>query len=168
MQKKRARSSATGFFSKKSISSKAALRVSEEKPPSLLSPDDDEANGDYLSASSPSSNAAPRTNSAELLHKLIDLQSFGGSWDLTSKLCALLGISLNNARAKVNKKLWAVWATVLAIVFCKAKCQSEEDVWDLVVGKAEEWLEGKVQEGGVDFEGGLEGLKGEAKGLLGC
>jgi hypothetical protein len=158
-------SPAMGFFSRKPKEAMARGKTVEmEGCP--FSPDSDEG-GNCSMASALAGDATPTTNPTELLHKLIDLQSFGGSWVLTSELCALLGINLNDAEAKVDKRLWAVFATVLAVVFCRMRFQAEEDVWDLVVGKAEEWLEERVREGGVDFEGGVEGLKNEARGVLG-
>ncbi|KAI9774356.1 MAG: hypothetical protein M1840_004250 [Geoglossum simile] len=101
---------------------------------------------------------------AETLHALIALQSFTGSWDLTSSLCALLGLTLPDTQAKVqDKKLWGVWATILVIVYLEGKLADEEETWDLVVGKAKDWVRGEK----VTLEGGLERLERLAKELLG-
>jgi Vault protein inter-alpha-trypsin domain/von Willebrand factor type A domain len=110
------------------------------------------------------SNPTPKpTNPTETLHALIALQSFAGSWALTSGLCDLLGVTLSNAQAKVqDKKLWDVWATILVVVYLEQKLANEEETWDLVVGKARDWVKGEK----VTVEGGLEGLERLAKELL--
>ncbi|KAH0560036.1 hypothetical protein GP486_003447 [Trichoglossum hirsutum] len=118
--------------------------------------DNDDAGADNsLSSSSPA-------DPTELLHKLIDLQSFSGSWDLTDALCALLGITIDDAMVKVDTHLWTAWATTLAVVFCETRFQNDADVWDLVVDKAKGWLREEAGKGVA-----VEGLEGKAKEVLG-
>ncbi|KAI9787082.1 MAG: hypothetical protein M1839_003317 [Geoglossum umbratile] len=144
-------SPALGFFSsRKSKASPAA------------SPESDESGKEEMERSS-----IPKpkpTNPTETLHALITLQSFTGSWDLTSSLCELLDVSLADAQAKVqDKKLWNVWATILAIMYFEEKLKHEEETWDLVVGKARDWVRGEK----VAANGGVERLEGLARELLG-
>ncbi|KAI9866893.1 MAG: hypothetical protein M1813_000835 [Trichoglossum hirsutum] len=140
-----------GFLSKRS-----ARKASKESAASL---DYSEDSDNSLSLSSPANPANP----TKLLHQLIDLQSFGGSWDLTGALCVLLGITLDDARAKADKHLWTAWATILAVVFCEVRFQNDADVWDLVVDKAREWLREEAGKGVA-----VEGLEGKAREILGA
>ncbi|KAK5099637.1 hypothetical protein LTR24_001296 [Lithohypha guttulata] len=91
----------------------------------------------------------------EKMQKLIDLQSFAGSWAMTQGLLAIIShdatIPFNSAadaeRAvgdQVASMSHDVIATVLAITWLHFVMDEESDVWDMVVEKAKCWLEGKM------------------------
>ena len=82
---------------------------------------------------------------------LITLQSFEGSFSLTSALASTLQVPLADLEAKLKtsspsklgeedkKKLWA---TVLAVCLFENKLGGEKDMWELVVEKANDWMSG--------------------------
>ena len=100
--------------------------------------------------------------SGDSLHKLIALQSFEGSWELTATLCAILGIGkvedVGIWKAEYKEK--KIWATVLALVWLEEKMGGEKDTWELVAEKAWEW---RRSQGG--FNEGV--LVGQAKQVVG-
>ncbi len=85
-------------------------------------------------------------SNADKMHKIIDLQEFDGSWQLSDKLLELIGLSddqftsLNLTGNSNNTHK----ATSLAIAWLKAKVPAEEDVWEMVVEKAMGWLATEV------------------------
>lgn len=106
----------------------------------------------------------PSTN-VEKMHALIELQNFDGSWELSSQLLKLIGVTEEElARIFADKGIderKALTATVVAIAFLEAKVTDEEDVWEMVVEKAKGWLIGKV---GTDSD--LEEEIAQAKSFL--
>jgi hypothetical protein len=81
----------------------------------------------------------------EKMHKIIDLQEFDGSWQVSERLLELLGVSADQFTSldvgidsAVGNKTHR--ATALAIAWLKIKVPAEEDVWEMVVEKAMGWL----------------------------
>lgn len=82
---------------------------------------------------------------------LIALQSFEGSFSLTSSLATLLEVPFGELEAKIKASrghgltdvlMNEIWATVLAVTFFERKLVAEKEVWDLVVQKAKSWMAG--------------------------
>jgi len=100
---------------------------------------------------------------------LIALQTFEGSFPLTSALAAILGVRLRDLEAKlaqfipitssalqVEKR--RLWATVLAVRMFEGRLKGEKEMWELVVEKAREWMAALGTDDNVKR---LEALAGE-------
>ena len=79
--------------------------------------------------------SSPSTPS-EIVHAIIALQNFDGSWTASAEVERLLSLSPNAMVGHLD----AVLATVYVVVFLEQKMKSEEGVWELVVEKARGWL----------------------------
>ncbi|KAJ3503535.1 hypothetical protein NM208_g16496 [Fusarium decemcellulare] len=90
------------------------------------------------------------------MQALTTLQKFSGSWSWNADLERVLGIKAKalstmalptgvDGHAERNDIL----ATACAVVFFKTKLQSEKDTWEMLVEKAEGWLDEKVGEEAV-------------------
>lgn len=104
---------------------------------------------------------------SSLLHDVILLQTFIGSWALDPEFLGAVGLDKSplddlglesNARfaeavgfAGLSSNLDGV-ATVLALAFLRLKGSAERDVWDLVADKAMVWLKGQVTQNGDGLE----------------
>jgi hypothetical protein len=98
---------------------------------------------------SQSNNPNTSTNSEDKVHRLIDLQSFRGNWELSQELCTLLGCDLTNVYNKFLNLIQAnhtttdltnALATIMALGLLENKNTDSKSVWELVHGKAEIWL----------------------------
>ncbi|KAI1625368.1 von Willebrand factor type A domain-containing protein [Exophiala viscosa] len=78
----------------------------------------------------------------EKMHKVIALQAFDGSWNMSDELFELLGVHEGQMRGSSADDV--ANATALAIAWLKNRVAAEEDVWVMVVEKATGWLEGKL------------------------
>ena len=121
---------------------------------------------------SSSTPVAPATTVKDRAKALIALQSFEGSFSLTSALASTLQVPLADLEAKLQtsspsklgeedkKKLWA---TVLAVCLFENKLGSEKEMWELVVEKASDWMSGlpSVQ---TTYAAELKRLAGEVLG----
>lgn len=103
---------------------------------------------------------------------LIALQSFEGSFVLSTTLAALLQVPFVNLEAKIkgfcgsglsDGLMKDVWATVLAVMMFERKLAAEKDVWELVVEKAKLWVAELDGLKGEDLKK-LEMLAGEVRG----
>jgi hypothetical protein len=106
---------------------------------------------------------------------LIDLQTFEGYFVLDLALATLLGVSIPVLEARL---MWfvpgnaglslehrkKVWATVLAIKLFETQLARERNVWELVVDKAREWMEGLAGVGVEDITQ-LEKMAGVVLGI---
>jgi len=104
------------------------------------------------------------------IHALIMLQSFIGSYSITSELCQIIAASFKNAtsveqklrdlatRLRVTEEVVATWAAVITFERGEGHT-SEKDTWELVVEKSTMFLEG---EGKSDDQ-----TKKEVAGVLG-
>ncbi|OCT46229.1 von Willebrand factor type A domain containing protein [Cladophialophora carrionii] len=91
----------------------------------------------------------------EKMHKIIALQEFDGSWQVSDKLLELLGVSADQftgldvgISSAVGNKTHR--ATALAIAWLKVKVPTEEDVWEMVVDKAMGWLSAQTEDGNAE------------------
>lgn len=97
----------------------------------------------------------------KLTHFLIGLQTFEGSWEVSSSLLSALKISEASVTAEAGK-LKAdvkVFVTALVIAVLEGKLKEFEGSWELVVEKARDWLE-------ESFAGDVDGLVEKAGGLV--
>ncbi|OJD34549.1 von willebrand domain containing protein [Diplodia corticola] len=152
---------------KKKVAVNAAL-VGEPAPVEfeVVTPDVGEDEDGQLKGAKAHDDASP-------LECIIALQTFEGSWALDQRLVdAVGGLPGVDGVAGVSRELGCagvessvidkVVATVLAVAFLRLKVAEEEETWELVVEKAEEWL--KECEG-VDGEK-IGAMKEKAEALL--
>lgn len=159
-------SRAMGLFSRR----EAKPEKEERKRESNISADRGDKIGGLLSKvnskSAPLDREAEAKVSLEKMQKLISLQTFSGSWKLSSDLPGIITqggvltrlIDSKEGIVKFCKKSWVdvlsedtiddlsdeVFATSIAIAWLEFIMIDEEDVWEMVVGKAKGWLESKV------------------------
>ncbi|KAK8150730.1 hypothetical protein G3M48_009620 [Beauveria asiatica] len=82
------------------------------------------------------------------LEAIIALQTFGGSWTWSAALEELLGVTREVAGKQLEVAA-EVAATVCAVAYLEEKLADEQEVWELVVDKAREWLSLTLGEDGV-------------------
>ncbi|KAM0547832.1 hypothetical protein ACHAPJ_010178 [Fusarium lateritium] len=110
-----------------------------------------------LAAHQPPASSAPKISDMGPLQALTTLQTFSGSWSWSADLERVLGTTFE-AVSKLDLPVAVVdrpekddiLATALAVLFFKAKLKSEEDTWEMLVEKAEQWLEDIIGEEGVE------------------
>jgi len=114
-----------------------------------------------------------RTNNLaplEKMQKLIDLQTFSGSWTITHGLLAIISHGAVTPFKSVADIAHAVgsegvaashdaMATALAIAWLEVVMNDEQEVWEMVVEKAKGWL-GSTMDGNDTVEKMIEGCKG--------
>ncbi|KAJ4253303.1 hypothetical protein NW762_010458 [Fusarium torreyae] len=109
-----------------------------------------------LAAHQPPAPSAPKISDMGPLQALTTLQTFSGSWSWSADLERVLGITFE-AVSKLDLPAVVadrpekedILATALAVLFFKAKLKSEEDTWEMLVEKAEQWLEDIIGQEGV-------------------
>ncbi|KAM3468120.1 hypothetical protein MY5147_008260, partial [Beauveria neobassiana] len=94
------------------------------------------------------------------LEAIIALQTFGGSWTWSTALEELLGVTREVAGEQLDVEAETA-ATVCAVAYLEAKLADEQEVWELVVDKAQEWLVTTLGEDGV------AALRTKARQMLG-
>jgi hypothetical protein len=85
---------------------------------------------------------AKKKTPEELTHHLISLQTFEGSWEFSQSLAGILGIE-EEALKRVSAARGVdikVFITVAVVVVFERKLRAFEGSWELVVGKARDWL----------------------------
>ncbi|KAJ4372984.1 hypothetical protein N0V83_003275 [Neocucurbitaria cava] len=121
----------------------------------------------FGSAAPPPAPPAPTTPQTpeSLLHHLISLQTFEGSWTYTTSLLSSLQstsfITLDNTllQDELSSGLNpVVLATAIVVVVFEEKLGEFRGSWELVVEKAREWLSGEVEGRGGSGNVGLEEL----------
>ncbi|KAJ6200158.1 von Willebrand factor type A domain-containing protein [Bipolaris maydis] len=85
-----------------------------------------------------------------LLHYLISLQSFEGSWSLKRELLGVLGLDEGAVKAQMDGVNDRVVATALVIAVFEARLEGLKGSWELVGDKGRAWLEGEVGDGNVE------------------
>ncbi|KAF5248428.1 hypothetical protein FANTH_5926 [Fusarium anthophilum] len=114
----------------------------------------------YLSSMpAPPITTGPKTKAVsdmEPMQALTSLQTFAGSWSWSSDLERVLGVTSDQvskltlpASVKDHSDKDDVVATACAVLFFKKKLQEEMDTWEMLVEKAEGWLEVNIGEEGV-------------------
>ncbi|KAM0410467.1 hypothetical protein ACHAPD_010272 [Fusarium lateritium] len=99
--------------------------------------------------------AAPSSSTSvkdkDPLQALTSLQTFSGSWSWSADLERVLGVSFEQVTKLGLPSTYKddILATACAILFFKLKLKEEEDVWEMLVEKAEGWLEDNIGEDGV-------------------
>jgi hypothetical protein len=77
--------------------------------------------------------------------QLVQLQTFTGSWTWTSELEAIIGVTEQQAGnynlPTTTSNTADILATICTVVYLKKKLASEKDAWDMLVQKAQDWLE---------------------------
>ncbi|KNG51681.1 von willebrand domain-containing protein [Stemphylium lycopersici] len=82
-----------------------------------------------------------------LLHHLISLQTFAGSWVFTSSLLITLGLDEKQVEAKTENMESVdktVFVTALVVAVFEKRLAWWKGSWELVVDKARNWLEGEA------------------------
>jgi hypothetical protein len=111
--------------------------------------------------------AATSTSVLEMgpLRALTSLQTFSGSWSWSKDFERVLGIDpkevakLDLPSTVTDHALKSeILATACAILFFKRKLEDEKDTWEMLVEKAEGWLEENI---GEDSMNDLEVLLGK-------
>ncbi|KIV97463.1 hypothetical protein PV10_01214 [Exophiala mesophila] len=97
------------------------------------------------------------------MHNVIDLQAFDGSWSLSDELVKVLELPAGYDKMPDNITDKTVWATILTIAWFEKVLADSEDVWEMVVDKAREWLKMKTKLSGEE----IEKLNGEAGKFFG-
>ncbi|KAM3511248.1 hypothetical protein MY11210_005117 [Beauveria gryllotalpidicola] len=92
--------------------------------------------------------SATKEDAKTALEAIIALQTFGGSWTWSTALEELLGVTREVAGEQLEVEA-EVAATVCAVAYLEAKLADEEEVWELVVAKAREWLAVTLGEDGA-------------------
>jgi hypothetical protein len=90
----------------------------------------------------------------EKVARLIELQTFEGSWPFDVEVFAVMGMAYGEKEG-VDK---GVWVTLLVIKWLEIMAGEEEGVWSMVVEKARGWLESQG-------EMGLDALENEAESV---
>ncbi|XP_075437475.1 von Willebrand factor A domain-containing protein 5A-like [Ascaphus truei] len=99
-----------------------------------------------LSHQEESGNIPPEKPEPPAFLRLISLQNADGSWNLSSGLASVLGISEKELEAKKPKASVdaSVWATLLAVLWLHASCPEQRDEWELLEGKAVSWIKSRA------------------------
>lgn len=105
-----------------------------------------------------SASPSPPPPPKDVLHALIDLQTFAGAWLWTQELFALLGTQPSFSSDGFGNK--DAMATALTMAFLRTKMAGRKDVWEMVTEKARAWLGGQIGDGKV------EEIVKRAEGLL--
>jgi len=72
---------------------------------------------------------------------IVLLQEANGSWKLSSKLCELLEISIDDVKSKIPKDLDEnIWITIITIKVLLKKFTEFQDEYDLLVQKSKNWI----------------------------
>ncbi|KAF9638775.1 putative von willebrand domain containing protein [Lasiodiplodia theobromae] len=114
---------------------------------------------------------------ASSLQQIIALQSFDGSWHIDDKLLKVVGVlpstgSTTEAMKALgcvgvsSEDIYKVAGTVLVVAFLRLKLADEEDSWELIVEKAEDWLQGCSVVGAKELEDMSEKAKAMVLGKL--
>ncbi|ENH71688.1 hypothetical protein FOC1_g10002555 [Fusarium oxysporum f. sp. cubense race 1] len=117
------------------------------------------ASSAFFAMPSSSITAAPKKKAIsdmEPLQALTTLQTFAGSWSWSSDLERVLGVTSDQvsklalpSSVKDHLEKDDVLATACAVLFFKNKLQEEMDTWEMLVEKAEGWLEENIGDDGV-------------------
>ena len=77
-------------------------------------------------------------------------QAANGSFPPKEAVTSVLGIKLQNildagAALSSHASFPTIWLTMVVVAFLTERCQEEKDVWELVVEKAQKWLQNQDQ-----------------------
>lgn len=150
-----ARQSTGGMAPRKQLACKAARKSAPSSGPVVSSSHvKQESIQELLITSTAKTPVEPeQLTNEQKMHKLIEMQNFDGSWS-DQHLWRLLSINEQDIARIVASSGESVGtdsniaATIAAIAWLQAKMQSEEEVWEMVVEKAKQWL--------IERSGGLQ------------
>ncbi|UNI22233.1 hypothetical protein JDV02_008140 [Purpureocillium takamizusanense] len=80
------------------------------------------------------------------LDVLAALQTFVGSWSWSRELEEVLGLTQKEAGSKVPNLQGDALATLCAVAYLRRRLAGDKDAWELMVDKAESWLEDQTGE----------------------
>ncbi|KAM4708706.1 von Willebrand factor A domain-containing protein 5A-like isoform 2-T2 [Discoglossus pictus] len=80
------------------------------------------------------------------IFRLISLQNADGSWHMIPEFASILGVSEQELKEKTSalKIDSSVWATILAVIWLHTSGSEQRDEWELLVGKAVDWIKAKA------------------------
>ncbi|KAI5455958.1 von Willebrand factor type A domain-containing protein [Mariannaea sp. PMI_226] len=114
---------------------------------------------------SPFAPTSPRIDTSNPLQALTALQTFVGSWSWSITLQTVLGVTSKAASRLTLPDIVAnhadkdvIVATACAVVFFKKKLEAEREAWEMLVDKAEAWLDDQVGESREDLENAIGSL----------
>ncbi|KAF4967480.1 hypothetical protein FSARC_4975 [Fusarium sarcochroum] len=109
-----------------------------------------------LATYQPPASSAPKISDMSPLNALTTLQTFSGCWSWSADLERVLGMTFEEVSklglptaVADNPEKDDILATACAVLFFKNKLKSEEDTWEMLVEKAEGWLEDIIGEESV-------------------
>jgi len=79
-------------------------------------------------------------NNGSVVLKLTLAQNAEGSFPVTDDIAKIIGVSLTDMLVFGSNIDPRAWVTLVCIEFLEKFCQDEKDVWELVVLKAQTWL----------------------------
>eukprot|EP00092_Neocalanus_flemingeri_P018239 GFUD01019739.1.p1 GENE.GFUD01019739.1~~GFUD01019739.1.p1 ORF type:complete len:927 (-),score=280.27 GFUD01019739.1:214-2994(-) len=93
---------------------------------------------------SPMSGCIIASTSSDVL-RLTMCQAANGSFPAHADIANILGVKLEKVKdagkaINSDENFTTTWMTVVVVAFLTEKCKEEKDVWELVVEKAERWL----------------------------
>ncbi|KAM0267333.1 hypothetical protein ACHAPA_006113 [Fusarium lateritium] len=104
----------------------------------------------------PQAPARKKISDMSPLQALTTLQTFSGSWAWSADFERVLGVTGETvsklklpAAVRDHAEKDSILATACAILFFKKKLMDEKDIWEMLVEKAEGWLEDNIGEEGV-------------------
>lgn len=83
------------------------------------------------------------------LTEVIKKQKFSGNWEPVKEVSKLLGISLDDALAKLPSQLSSlpdkekIWITILVLTWIEENFKSSPTSWEIIHKKGLQWIEGK-------------------------
>ncbi|KAM4807751.1 von Willebrand factor A domain-containing protein 5A-like [Rhinophrynus dorsalis] len=114
--------------------------------PEIAVPDTQEGVPEIVSCTlfpDPQSNPVPENEGeTRSLYRLIALQKADGSWNLSSELASILGLSEEELKGKMPDLDMdpSVWVTLLAVIWLHSSCPELRDEWELLEEKALTWI----------------------------
>lgn len=88
--------------------------------------------------------ATPKAlSNSDTVDSIIEMQDFDGYWTMSKRLLAL--IDLDDQERLDPKRHQQTWVTILVVAYLETQKHEEEEVWELVVEKARDWLKGQDQ-----------------------
>ncbi|KAF7538886.1 hypothetical protein G7Z17_g12555 [Cylindrodendrum hubeiense] len=119
----------------------------------------------FSSSKSSAPAPAPTVDTSNPLQALTSLQTFVGTWTWSGELEKVIGVtsaaasklSLPDAAAS-HADRDTILATLCAVVFFKKNLKADKDAWEMLVDKAESWLEEHLGESVEDLEKVVESL----------
>ncbi|VUC27986.1 unnamed protein product [Clonostachys rosea] len=117
--------------------------------------DEDEAEDEDDSRPEPKNKrlklSSPEVDLSNKLQALVSLQSFAGNWLWSTSLEKVLELTYEDVlkweippMVAAHTIMEDILATVCAITFLKKKFGPDKESWEMLVGKAESWLQGQI------------------------